>query len=298
MDTHLKKVKTTQLEVAYEESGDSEDWPCVLLHGFPYDIQCYAECIEPLVKHGARVFLPYLRGYGSTRFLSDKTLRSGEQAALANDLIEMMDALSIDKAVLAGYDWGGRAACIVAALWPERVEALVTGGSYNIQNIPQAMSPISAEEEAKLWYQYYFHSDRGRIGLEVSRKDIARYLWRTWSPSWKFTDEEFIKSAASLDNSDFVDVVIHSYRHRYGLVDGDPVVSHLEKRLEAQPIITVATICVDGSDNGLMALTTKHSNKFSGSYEHRVFEGAGHNLPQEKPAEWVRAILDARNLPA
>lgn len=287
-----KSVTTDVLEIAYLEYGDPDGWPCVLNHGFPYDVACYSDCTEALVSAGAHVYIPYLRGYGSTRFLSADTPRSGEQAALADDLRAFMDALSIEKAVLAGFDWGGRAACIVAALWPERATGLVTGCSYNIQNIANSATPESAEQESAYWYQYYFHSERGRRGLTENRRGIARLLWQRWSPTWNFTDDEFDRSAASFDNPDFVDVVIHSYRHRYGLVSGDPRVAHIETRLTAQPDITVPTIAIDGDVNGVHDSTAHHAPKFTGPYDYRVFENAGHNLPQEYPALWAQAIID------
>ena len=290
----MKTVKTSQLEIAYFDPGPVDGWPCILNHGFPYDIHCYDDCIDPLVEQGARVIVPYLRGYGATRFLSAETLRSGEQAVLANDLLELMDALELEQAVLAGYDWGGRAACIVAALWSERVTALVSGNSYNIQNIARAMEPASAEEEASYWYQYYFHSERGRAGLIKDRRDIARLLWKMWSPTWQFDNETFNRTAVAFDNQDFVDVVIHSYRHRYGLVEGDPSVLHIEARLQEQPNISVASITIDGDVDGVDAGTKSHAAKFTGPHEHRVFRDAGHNLPQEMPEPWVQAIVDAR----
>lgn len=290
----MKTIKTSQLKIAYFDYGAKEGWPCILNHGFPYDIHCYDECIDLLVEQGARVIVPYLRGYGGTRFLSANTLRSGEQAVLANDLREMMDALEIEQAVLAGYDWGGRAACIVAALWPERVMALVSGNSYNIQNILRSMEPSSAKEEASYWYQYYFHCERGRAGLDKNRRDVSRLLWQMWSPTWQFNDATFNRSAEAFDNSDFVDVVIHSYRHRYGLVEGDPKVLKIEAQLQQQPDITVASITIDGEVDGVDEGTRSHAPKFTGPHEHRVFRDAGHNLPQEKPELWVRAIVDAR----
>jgi len=192
----MNSVVTTQLEIVFYEYGVEDGWPCILSHGFPYDVHCYDECIQPLVNAGAYVIVPYLRGYGPTRFLSESTLRSGEQAVLANDLLELMDSLSINKAVLGGFDWGGRASCIVAALWPDRVTALVSGNSYNIQDIPRSNEPASAKEEATYWYQYYFHSKRGREGLRVNRSEIARLLWKMWSPSWSFTEAEFEATAA------------------------------------------------------------------------------------------------------
>ena len=294
----MNTVKTSQLEIAFTEQGNDNGWPCILCHGFPYDIHCYDECITPLVDRGARVIVPYLRGYGSTRFLSDTTLRSGEQAVLGNDLLELMDALNISRAVLAGYDWGGRAACIVSALWPERVEALVTGNSYNIQNIAKSMQPASAAEEAALWYQYYFHTERGYNGLEKNRREIAQLLWKMWSPTWEFDDQTFSNSADSFDNPDFVDVVIHSYRHRYGLAEGDPQVGEIESLLALQPDITIPSIAIDGDVNGIISGTSHHAKKFTGPYEYRVFKNTGHNLPQEQPLLWVQAIVDAKNLSA
>lgn len=292
----MKTTKTSQLQIAYFDHGPEDGWPCILNHGFPYDIHCYDDCIDSLVAQGARVIVPYLRGYGGTRFLSADTLRSGEQAALANDLLELMDALEIEQAVLAGYDWGGRAACIVAALWPERVTALVSGNSYNIQNIARSMEPASAKEEASYWYQYFFHCERGRAGLKKDRRDFARLLWQMWSPTWKFDDETFNRSAEAFDNPDFVDVVIHSYRHRYGLVEGDPAVLDIEKRLQKQPSISVASITIDGDVDGVGESTESHAAKFTGLLEHRVFPDAGHNLPQEKPELWVNAVIDARRM--
>lgn len=292
----MNSVVTTQLEIVFYEYGVEDGWPCILSHGFPYDVHCYDECIQPLVNAGAYVIVPYLRGYGPTRFLSESTLRSGEQAVLANDLLELMDSLSINKAVLGGFDWGGRASCIVAALWPDRVTALVSGNSYNIQDIPRSNEPASAKEEATYWYQYYFHSKRGREGLRVNRSEIARLLWKMWSPSWSFTEAEFEATAASFDNPDFVDVVIHSYRHRFGLVEGDPAVAPIELQLEDQPAISVPSITIDGSVDGVDAGTAHHASKFTGPHEHRVFENVGHNLPKENPRDWVKAILDARQL--
>ena len=290
-----KRIRAGQLDIAYREYGASDGWPCILSHGFPYDVHAYAEVAPLLADAGARVIVPFLRGYGPTRFISPETPRSGEQAALAADLLALMDALQIERATLAGYDWGGRASCIVAALWPERVAALVSGNSYNIQNIARAMEPGRPEDEAALWYQYYFHSERGRRGLAKDRRGIARLLWKMWSPKWSFDAATFERTAASFDNPDFVDVVIHSYRHRYGLVAGDPAVAAIEGRLVAQPPIGVPTISVDGDADGVNPGTAHHAGKFIGPHEHRIFHAAGHNLPQEKPAEWTRAILDARS---
>ena len=291
-----KTVTAGVLEAAYLEFGPESGWPCIMMHGFPYDVQAYGECAPVLAEAGARVIVPYMRGYGPTRFLSDKTPRSGEQAAFGNDLLCLMDALAIEKAVVGGYDWGGRAACVVSALWPERVTALVSGNSYNIQNIARANEPVAAAQEASYWYQYYFHSERGRRGLTENRRDIAKTLWGMWSPHWEFDDAIFERSAPSFDNPDFVDVVIHSYRHRYGLVPGDPAVAHIETQLTAQPPITVPAITIDGSGDGVNTGTAHHAKRFTGPREHRLYDKAGHNLPQERPQDWAQAVLDARGL--
>jgi pimeloyl-ACP methyl ester carboxylesterase len=292
----LLKVKAGVLEIAYLEHGPNDGWPCIMGHGFPYDVHAYSDAARRLAVAGARVIVPYLRGYGPTRFLSPDTPRTGEQAVAGSDLLALMNSLEIDQAVLGGYDWGGRAACVVAALWPERVVALVSGNSYNIQNIPRSWEPLPAAEEAALWYQYYFHSERGRRGLERDRRDLARLLWRMWSPTWQFDDATFERSAVAFDNPDFVDVVIHSYRHRFGLVSGDPAVTHIETRLVAQPPITVPTITIDGNADGVNFGTTHHASMFIGPHEHRVFPKAGHNLPQERPEDWALAVLDAREM--
>ena len=291
-----KSVTAGVLETAFLEYGAADGWPCIMLHGFPYDVQAYADCAPILAEAGARVILPYMRGYGPTRFLSEKTPRSGEQAAFGNDLLCLMDALEIEQAVVGGYDWGGRAACVVTALWPERVTALVSGNSYNIQNIARSGEPAPAAKEAAYWYQFYFHSERGRRGLTENRRDVAKTLWGMWSPYWEFDDETFEHSAISFDNPDFVDVVIHSYRHRYGLVPGDPAIAPIETRLTAQPPITVPAITIDGSGDGVSTSTAHHTKHFTGPHEHRVFDKAGHNLPQERPQDWARAVLDARAL--
>ena len=290
----IMTVKAGRLEVTYLEAGPRDGWPCVMCHGFPYDVQAFSEAAPRLTAAGARVIVPYLRGYGPTRFLSPDTPRSGEQAALASDLLALLDALGIPKAVVGGYDWGGRACCIVSALWPERVVALISGNSYNIQHIARSLEPATAEREAAMWYQYYFHSERGRRGLTQNRREITRLLWKMWSPCWRFDDATFERSAAAFYNPDFVDVVIHSYRHRFGLVPGDPTVAHIETRLVAQPPITVPAITIDGDADGVNSGTAHHAAKFTGLHRHRIFERAGHNLPQERPAEWVEAVLDAR----
>jgi pimeloyl-ACP methyl ester carboxylesterase len=290
----VKTIDAGALSIAYEEYGAADGWPCILGHGFPYDSHAYADAGPILALAGARVIVPYLRGFGRTRFVKSDTFRSGEQAALGADLLALMAALTIERAVLGGYDWGGRAACVVSALWPERVVALVSGNSYNIQNIARAMDPAPPGQEAALWYQYYFHSERGRRGLTKDRRGIARLLWRQWSPTWAFDDATFEQTAEAFYCPDFVEVVIHSYRHRYGLVEGDPAYAEIEARLAAQPPITVPAITIDGDKDGVNPGTSHHAEKFAGAHEHRLFSGAGHNLPQERPQDWARAVVDAR----
>jgi pimeloyl-ACP methyl ester carboxylesterase len=280
--------------VAYEESGSADGTPTVLLHGWPYDPRCYDEVVPPLVAAGCRVVVPYLRGFGATCFLSTETLRSGQQAALGNDLRELLDALGIERAVLAGYDWGGRAACIVAALWPERVRGLVTGNGYNIQNIAASVKPVAPEQEHRFWYQYYFHTERGRAGLEQNRRALCRYIWQIWSPDWAFDVATYEKSAVSFDNPDFVAVTIQSYRHRFGYAAGDPVLEPIEQRLAAQPAITVPTIVLHGASSGIQppAGSEAHARLFAGPYQRRVLPKIGHNLPQEAPLVVADAVLE------
>lgn len=290
----LRRIEAGVLEVAYHESGPADGPPVLLMHGFPYDIHTYAEVAPILAAQGCRTIVPYMRGYGGTRFLSKDTPRSGEQAAFGADLLALLDALKIDRAVLAGYDWGGRAACVVAALWPERCAGLVSLNSYNIQNIARAMEPDTPENEHSLWYQYYFHSERGRAGLRKDRKAIAKLLWKLWSPTWRFDDATFERSAAAFDHPDFVEVVIHSYRHRFGLVAGDPAYADIDRQLAAQPVIRVPAITFDGIDDGVRppADASAHAPRFSGPRSHRLVPGAGHNLPQEAPRAFADAVLE------
>ena len=290
----LRHVTAGVLDVALYETGPADGPPVFLMHGFPYDMHAYAEVAPLLGAQGCRVYVPSLRGYGATRFLSDATPRSGEQAALGADLLALLDALAVPRAVLAGYDWGGRAACVVAALWPERCTGLVSLNSYNIQNIAKAMVPDTPDNEHSLWYQYYFHSERGRAGLAADRRAFCRLLWKLWSPTWAFDDATFERSAAAFDNPDFVEVVIHSYRHRFGLVAGDPALADIESRLAAQPPITVPSITFDGTDDGVRppAAPAQHAHLFTGPRSHRIVPGAGHNLPQEKPQLFADAVLE------
>ena len=293
------QINAGVLSISYAESGPSEGQPVFLMHGFPYDIQAYAEVAPMLAAAGCRVIVPYLRGYGQTRFLEASTPRSGEQAALGADLLALMDALAIPKAILAGYDWGGRAACVVAALWPERCKGLVSFNSYNIQNIAQGMLPDTPENEHRLWYQYYFHSERGHAGLQKDRQAITRLLWKLWSPTWSFDEATFANTAPSFDNPDFVEVVIQSYRHRFGLVAGDPAYAEIERKLAAQPAITVPTITFDGADDGVRppAAASAHGHRFTGSRSHRVVPDVGHNMPQESPGLFAQAVLELVALP-
>ena len=271
----------------------------MLLHGFPYDVRAYDDVVPILAERGFQVVVPYLRGFGGTRFADDATQRSGEQAALGQDLVELMDALGIETATLAGYDWGGRAACIVAALYPERVTGLVTVGGYNIQNIAAAGEPAPPLWESTYWYQYYFQSERGYRGLQANRDELCELLWRNWSPEWEDAGSAFARSAASLHNPDFVDVVTHSYRHRYGLVEGDPRYAAMEAQLALQPTISVPTIVLEsGADGVLGAPASEDAAMFTGPYEYRLLPGVGHNVPQEAPGEFAKAVFGVGSLHA
>jgi pimeloyl-ACP methyl ester carboxylesterase len=289
----LAHVRTAVLNVTYEASGPAGGFPVLLMHGFPYDPRSFDAAVDIINAAGFRTIVPYLRGYGGTTFLSADTPRSGEQAALGQDLKELLDALGIQKAVLGGYDWGGRAACVVSALWPERVAGLVSCAGYNIQDIPNSFKPADPEQEARYWYQYYFHTERGRNGLTQKRREISRLLWKMWSPTWAFDDTTFDRTAASFDNEDFVDVVIHSYRHRTGNAVGDPRYASVEARLAAQPKITVPTINLHGAVNGVTPAHASegHGNYFTGPYQRRVLENVGHNPPHEAPRNFADAIL-------
>lgn len=289
----IRHVKAGVLDVAYHEEGPADGPPVVLMHGFPYDIHSYVDVAPRLAVHGCRVLVPYLRGYGPTRFLNADTPRSGEQAALGADLLAFMDALGLRRPILAGYDWGGRAACVVAALWPGRCSGLVSVNSYNIQDIPHAMAPAAPRDERRFWYQYYFNIERGRNGLAQDRRALARALWEEWSPTWYFGDDVFQRSAQAFDNPDFVDVVIHSYRHRYGLVPGDPAYAAIEAKLAKQPPVSVPAITLDGGADAVRppADAQAHARHFIGGREHHVVPEVGHNLPQEWPEGFAAAVL-------
>ena len=289
----LRHVDAGVLNVAYFEAGPADGPVVMLLHGFPYDIHSYVDVAPQLAAQGCRTIVPYLRGYGPTHFRDEKTPRSGEQAAIGADLMALMDALGVSRAVFAGYDWGGRAACIGAALWPDRCIGLVSANSYQIQDIAKAMVPARPEREVALWYQYYFQLERGRAGLAANRREIARILWKQWSPNWRFDDASFDRTAAAHDNTDYVDVVIHSYRHRYGLADGDPQYADIQRRLASLPAISVPTITLDGDADGVAPATdgTASAAKFAGRRTHRVIPRAGHNLPQEAPEVFAEAVM-------
>ncbi len=267
------------------------------MHGYPYDARAFDDVVPIVNSAGFRTIVPYLRGYGPTRFVSPETPRSGEQAALGQDLLELLDALQIRQAVLAGFDWGGRAACVVSALWPERVRGLVTCTGYQIQDIANSDKPADAEQERRFWYQYYFQTERGRKGLTQMRGELGRLLWKLWSPTWSFDDATYGRTAASFDNPDFVDVVIHSYRHRMGGAAGDPRHAPIEARLGTLPKISVPTIVIHGAvdDVNPHQKSEGHQRYFTGHYERRVFGDVGHNPPQEAPGEFAQAILDLCN---
>ena len=290
----LLYVRTPMLEIAYEAHGPEDGEPVILLHGFPYDPRGYDEIAPALADRGCRVLVPYLRGYGPTRFINAQVMRSGQQAALAKDLLDFMDALGIAQATLAGYDWGGRAACIVAALWPQRVRGLVTGDGYNIQDIARSLEPRAPEKEHRLWYQFYFHTQRGVDGLSANRREFCQLLWRLWSPTWAEGPGLYGRTAPSFDNPDFVDVVIHSYRHRFMYAPGDPALEAIEQALAAQPPISVPTISLCGADDGVGPAPAVDDDEehFSGFYRREVLPGVGHNIPQEAPQSTLRAICE------
>jgi len=291
----MKRILAGPLDAAYFEAGPVDGPVIILLHGFPYDAHAYDAVVPLLVAAGRRCIIPFLRGYGPTRFISAQTPRSGQQAALGADLLALMDALAIPDAVLAGYDWGGRAACIVAALWPDRVRGLVSGGAgYNIQNIAKAGLPAAPAQEHRFWYQYYFNTERGRAGLTADRRGLCRLLWQLWSPEWAFDDAAFDKTAAAFDNPDFVEVVIHSYRHRFGGIPGDPAYDALEAQLALQPRITVPAIVLHGDADGVdpADISAPDNPRFAGFYERQIVSGGiGHNIPQEAPAAFAEAVL-------
>lgn len=290
----MKIIKAGVLEVAYIEFGPQDGWPVVLSHGFPFDVHAYDEVAPALADRGAHVFVPYLRGFGPTRFLRDDTPRSGQQAALGHDLLELLNALGIERAILGGYDWGGLASCVATTLWPDRVAGLVSLASYDIIDIARMRKTCAPAIEHAVWYQHLFQSERGRDCLATHRRELCRMLWRQWSPEWYFDDATFERTAISFDNPDFVDVVLHSYRHGFGLVAGDPSLEHLEERLAGRPRITMPSVTLDGIGDTLKpGGTADQAKMFIGRHEHRRIN-AGHNLPQEAPAAFTDAVLTVK----
>ena len=290
----LKHVKAGVLNVGYFESGPADGIPVVLLHGFPFDANAYADVAPLLAAKGCRVIVPYLRGFGETRFLDAATPRSGQQTALGADLVALLDALSIPEAVLAGYDWGGRAACAVAALSPERCAGLVSVNGYAVLDLTRTSIPQPPERELPAWYQFYFLTERGKAGYTKYRRETNKLLWKLWSPKWNFDDATFDRTAAAFDNPDYIDVTVHSYRHRFNQVAGDPAYAELDKRLATLPVIGVPTITLDGADDAVVLPNngTAYAAKFPARKAHRIVPGAGHNLPQEAPQAFADAVLD------
>lgn len=287
-----KTLKTSVLEVAYHEYGSEHGWPVILSHGFPYDVHAYDEVYPILVANGARVITPYTRGYGPTRFLSSSTMRSGQQAALGSDVISLLDGLGIKKAVLAGFDWGGLASCTATALWPERVEGLVSYGGYDIYNIAEQRKGFDPELECVMWYQHLFQGERGRECMAQHRKDLCKILWRQWSPTWRFTDEQFDQTAASFNNPDFVDVVMHCYRHCFGTEVGDPSLQSLEDQLAKKPQITVPTVTLDGGRDPLKpGGSIAHDAMFADKHERWAYSDIGHAFAHEAPEVFAKAII-------
>ena len=290
----LKQIDAGVLNVGYAEDGPADGPVVILLHGWPYDIHTYVDVAPLLASAGYRVIVPCLRGYGTTRFLSGDTVRNGQQSAIALDLIALMDALQIEKATIGGCDWGARTACIVAALWPERCKALVSVSGYLIGSQEANKMPLPPKAELQWWYQYYFATERGKAGYDKYRRDFAKLIWQLASPQWAFDDAIFDRSAASFDNPDHVAIVIHNYRWRLGMAEGEPKYEDLEQRLAKFPLIAVPTITLEGDANGAPHPDpSAYAKKFSGRYQHRTIEGGtGHNLPQEAPQAFAQAVID------
>ena len=290
----LKQIDAGVLNVGYAEAGPTDGPAVILLHGWPYDIHSFLDVSPLLAEAGYRAIVPFLRGYGTTRFLSSETLRNGQQSVLALDIKALMDALGIEKAIVAGFDWGARTANVIAALWPERCKALVSVSGYLIGSPEANEMPLPPKAELQWWYQYYFATERGRAGYDKYRHTFAKLIWQIASPKWDFDDAAFDRSAVSFDNPDHVDIVIHNYRWRLGLAEGDPQYDDLEKRLAESPFISVPTITLEGDANGAPhPEVSSYAKKFSGEYAHRIVEGGvGHNLPQEAPQEFAQAVVE------
>ena len=288
----IRQIRAGELDVGYYEAGPKDGTPVLLLHGYPYDIHSYADVAALLAARGCRVIVPHLRGHGTTRFLDASAPRNAQQSAVALDQIALLDALGIDRAVIAGYDWGARTACVMAALWPQRCLSLLTVGGYIVTNRAASDKPLPAKAEHDWWYQHYFALERGRAGLKANRRDLARILWTNNSPTWHYDEATFNRSAASFDNPDHVDIVIHNYRWRLNLEPGQPQYDEWERKLATQPVITVPTITMDGDSNGIVPASDGKAQaaKFSGPRSHRVVKGAGHNVPQEAPQAFADAV--------
>jgi pimeloyl-ACP methyl ester carboxylesterase len=285
---------TPVLSIGYHDFGEGP--AVVLLHGFPYDIHAYAEVVPILAGAGFRVVVPYLRGHGTTRFRDTTIPRSAEQGALASDVIDLLDGLGLSRAIFAGFDWGARAACAAAALWPQRCDGLVSAGGYALHHLGSSATPTTPEREAAIWYQYYLMSERGRAGLTMYRRELARLLWHQWSPEWQFSDAEFDRSAVAFDNPDWVEVVLHNYRYKFGLAAGDERYSELARQLEGRPAIEVPAVTLEGEAHGVVVASDggRWANLFRRHWEHRVVIGAGHNVPQEQPRDFADAVRMVR----
>jgi pimeloyl-ACP methyl ester carboxylesterase len=289
----LKQIDAGLLNIGYAEAGPADGRPVILLHGWPYDIHSYVDVAPRLAAAGYRVIVPYLRGFGTTRFRSADTFRNGQQSAVAEDVIALMDALRIDKAVIAGFDWGARTAVITAALWPERCRAIVSVSGYIVVNLTANQQPLPPLAEYGWWYQYYFATDRGERGYTQNRHEFNKLIWQLASPKWAFDDATFDRSAAAFDNPDHVSIVIHNYRWRLSLAKGEPRYDAFEEKLSAGPVITVPAITIGSDFDGAAANGAGYAKKFGGKYAHRVLPGIGHNVPQEAPEEFAKAVIDA-----
>jgi pimeloyl-ACP methyl ester carboxylesterase len=292
----LKQIDAGALTIGYAQAGPADGPAVILLHGWPYDIHSYVDVAPLLASSGYRVIVPYLRGYGATRFLSRATFRNGQQAAVAVDIVNLMDALKIEKAIIGGFDWGSRTAAIMAALWPERCNALVAVSGYLITDVKAQQQPLPPQAELGWWYQYYFSTERGRLGYSENRNEFNKLIWKTVSPKWDFDDATFDRTAASFENPDHVAIVIHNYRWRLGLAKGDPKYDDLESRLSQGPVIAVPTITIASDFDGSAADGSSYRSKFSGRYSHRILKGIGHNVPQEAPRAFADAIIEVAPL--
>jgi len=291
---NIQQIDAGVLNIGYVDMGPSNGPVVILLHGWPYDIHSYAEVAPLLAGAGYRVIIPHTRGHGTTRFLAANTMRNGQQTAVALDTIALMDALKIDDAILAGYDWGSRTACVIAALWPQRCRGIVSANGYIVNNLEFNKHPLPAKAEHAWWYQFYFATERGRAGLEANRRDLAKVIWAENSPKWSFDDATFNRTAAAFDNPDYVAVVIHNYRWRLSLAEGEAQYDSFEKRLASGPVIAAPAITIDGNANGVAPATdgSTYAKKFVGKYAHRIVDGAGHNLPQEAPKAFADAVIE------